>query len=313
MLTRDGGSGLLHALDRTSLTAAVADRRWPKWSTMCRLRLLGNPVLNGVCVPPDAGSAALHTAVTSLAAATGATELMVRSDGGTEIGSYYQGGNSFPLDRVEPHAAELIAAGRAVILLEPTNRFSNQLSALLRMDRPTREAPGKFTAEVLGPGYDVGDLTRGGILPHVTVSITDVSWRRYHRPWWSDLRVTPDASPAAIRARREARLERLSKHVRTVSGDRSQDSGDSASFARDWLRSHGYLDLWRDSDPTTRAVRSMPAWFAAAFLIAATHANRDWRCLATSLSDLGGGRVVYWDVVDGGHKYTAPPPSGGVT
>jgi hypothetical protein len=36
---------------------------------MCQLRLLGNPVLNGVCVTPDADATCLRTAIAALAEA----------------------------------------------------------------------------------------------------------------------------------------------------------------------------------------------------------------------------------------------------
>jgi hypothetical protein len=275
---------------------------------MCQLRLLGNPVLNGVCVTPDTDTTSLRTAIVALAEATGAAKLMVRSDGGVETRAYYRGGNSLSIHQIEPHAAGLLAAGRAVILLEPTNRFTNQLSALLCMDRAAPEQPGAFTVETLGPGYDVGDLTRGGIRPQVTISIAGVTWHRYNKPWWADLHVTRDLSPAAEHTRRQARLQRLASHIRTATGPTSLDEQDQASAAAQWLRAHGHLDLWRDTDPTLRAVRSVPAWFDVAFLIAATHPNRNWRCLAASLSDLGAGRVVYWDIVDAAHKYATATP-----
>lgn len=298
---------LLHTLDRDQLATAAADRSWPKWSTMCQLRLLGNPVLNGVCITPDADTTTLRTAIVALAESARAAKLMVRSDGGVETRAYYRGGNSLPIDQIEPHAADLLAAGRAVILLEPTNRFTNQLSALLLMDRPRPGQPGTFTVEALGPGYDVGDLTRGGIRPQVTVSIAEVTWHRYDKPWWADLHVTRALSAAAEHTRRQARLHRLAPHIRTVDEPALRDEPDEASAAARWLRSQGHLDLWRTTDPTLQIVRSVPAWFDAAFLIAATHPNRGWRCLATSLSDLGRGRIVYWDIVDAAHKYAATP------
>src|SRR5437762_1472361 len=131
-----GPPRLLHALDRDALTIAATDRRWPKWSTMCQLRLLGNPVLNAVRVTPDADATTLRAAIVALAEATGAAKLMVRSDGGVETHAYHRGGDSFPIHQVESHATDLLTAGRAVIMLEPTNRFTNQLSAMLRLDRP---------------------------------------------------------------------------------------------------------------------------------------------------------------------------------
>src|SRR6266511_1896592 len=117
---RSGPPRLLHSLGRDALAAAAADRRWPKWSTMCQLRLLGNPVLNGVCITPDADATRLRTAIVVLAEATG--------------------------------AAKLLTAGRAVILLEPTNRFTNQLTALLRMDPPPPSQPTPLPIDDLDPG-----------------------------------------------------------------------------------------------------------------------------------------------------------------
>lgn len=303
---RHGSPQLLHTLNHDQLAAAAADRRWPKWSTMCQLRLLGNPVLNGVCVTPEADAATLRTAIVALVETTSATKLMVRSDGGVETRAYYRGGNSLPIHQIEPHAADLLAAGRAVILLEPTNRFTNQLSALLRMDRFTPGQPGTFTVEALGPGYDVGDLTRGGIRPQITVSLAAVTWHRYEQPWWADLHVTRDLSPQAEHARQRARLRRLASHIRIATGLIAADGESPTVAAVQWLRAHGHLDLWRDADPTLQVIQSVPAWFDAAFLIALSHPNRQWRCLATSLSDLGAGRIVYWDIVDAAHKYGTP-------
>lgn len=304
----DRAPRLLYTLDRDQLAAAAATRSWPKWSTMCQLRLLGIPVLNGVCITPDTDAAALRQAISALAEATTASRIMVRSDGGVETTAYYRGGNSYPLCQVEPRATELLATGRAVILLEPTNRFTNQLSALLRMDRPASSQPGSLTIEALGPGYDVGDLTRGGIRPQVTVTIPGITWHHHEEPWWADLQVTRDMSSVAEHTRRQVRLRRLATHIPAITVDVGSDREDHAAFAEGWLRSQGHLDLWRDADPTMRVVRYAPTWFDAAFLIAATHPNRRWRCLATSLSDLGSGRLVYWDIVDGAHKY-APAPS----
>ncbi|HET8682444.1 MAG TPA: hypothetical protein VFM54_11300 [Micromonosporaceae bacterium] len=308
-----GPPQLLHTLDRNALAAAAINRRWPKWSTMCLLRLLDNPVLNGVCVTPDTDISALRMSIMSLVEATGAHQLMIRSDGGLETHAYYRGGNSFPIHQVEPHAVSLLSIGRAVILLEPTNRFTNQLSALLRMDRPGRRQPGTFTVEALGPGYDVGDLTRGGIRPQVSVSIVEVTWHRYEQPWWLDLHVTRDLAPGAEHSRRQARLRRVAPHIRALTEPSPPDEQDPASTAAEWLRANGHLDLWRGIDPTLRTVRSVPAWFDVAFLIAAAHPNRTWSCLATSLSDLGKGRIVYWDIVDGARKYAATAAPGGAS
>jgi hypothetical protein len=276
-------------MDHDALTAAAADLRWPKWATMCHLRSLGCPVLNAVCLVPGHGMSVVREAVGALANVSGTDRLMVRSDGGRETDSYYRGGNSFPLDEVERHATELLAAGRMVILLEPTDRHDNQLSVLLRMDRLAVNHPGTFTVEALGAGYDVGDLTRGGIRPQVTVSVENVTWHRYARPWWGDLCVSRCMAPENERARRDARIRRLAQ------------LGFAADDRTGTLTSTGHVEL--GTDPSAAVVRAFLGWFDIAFVVAATHPNRGWRCLATSLSELGDGRTVYWDIVDSAHKY----------
>ena len=147
---------LLHML--TELELANADPRYPKWASMCRLRRIALPVLNAAFIAPGQERSAIMSAVDALAEATGEQHLMLRSDGGAETSRYHHGGNTFPLEELEERAAALLSRGRAVILLEPTNRLTNRLAAVLRMDRPAAGHLGQFNVEALGPGYDVADL-----------------------------------------------------------------------------------------------------------------------------------------------------------
>jgi hypothetical protein len=215
-IVSSAGPALLSTL--TPVGLATVDRRYPKWATMCQLRRIGLPVLDAVLLTPGQDRQELDAAITALATATGQDKLLVRSDGGAEARRYYKGGNTFPLIDAASKAAGLLEAGRAVILMEPTNRFTNHLTALLRMDRDSRSRDGTFTAEALGPGYDVADLTRGGIPPQVTVT-ADVSWAAYPDLWWSDLHMTTDDSPQAEHDRRARRLARIAADILTDTGD----------------------------------------------------------------------------------------------
>jgi hypothetical protein len=295
---------LLYQLGTAELERIAAVRRWPKWSTMCLLRRAGLPVLNACVIEPDQPRAALRTAIRTLAHATGTDRLMLRSDGGIETSAYYRGGHTFELAELLEPAWQLIQAGRAVILLEPTVRYTNRLAVLLRMDRPPHQ-PGTFTVEALGPGYDVADLTRGGILPQVTISIDNIDWSAYSSIWWSDMRVHRDLSTPAQAIRRRQRLQRLAGSVLPQAGP-DTDPAD----VEQRLREAGHLGLFEDHDPTMTIVRRTKAWFADAALLAAAQPNRGWQCLATAYSLLGDGRAVYWDLVDGAAKYgtsrTAP-------
>jgi hypothetical protein len=293
----------LHELTAPELDAA--DPRYPKWATMCRHRLLDLRVLNAVLVTPGQHCSDITGAIGALTEATGQQRLMLRSDGGAETRRYYRGGNTFPLEQLQARVSAILEQRRAAILLEPTNRFTNRLTALLRMDRPTPGQPGQFTIEALGPGYDVADLTRGGISPQITVTATNIDWSGYHELWWCDLRLSRNQSAAAEYARRRRRLAELATYVLADTGDLHPRlaPADPEAAAEAWLRQHGHLELWQSQDIAAVIARRAREWFDDAFLIAKCHRNRTWTCLATATSDLGSGRWIFWDVVDGARKY----------
>jgi len=297
---------LLSALTPDGL--AAADRRYPKWATMCQLRRLGLPVLNAILITPGQDRDVLDAALAALAAATGHSTVMVRSDGGMETRRYYKGGNTFAIAEAASKAAGLLEAGRAVILMEPTSRFTNQLSALLRLDRDGRY--GTFTIEALGPGYDVADLTRGGIPPQVTVT-ADINWSAYQEPWWTDLRLTTATAPGAEQRRRQLRLARIAADILTdtghLTGTPASDE-QNAALAQTWLIDHGHRDLWQRHDTAVAVAGRVRGWLDDAYLIAACYPHRGWTCLATAVSDLGH-RTVYWDIIDGSRKYARRSPA----
>jgi hypothetical protein len=303
---------LLSSLTEDELMGA--DRRYPKWATMCQLRRLGLPTLDAVLVTPRQNRPALDAAVATLAKATGQDRLLIRSDGGAEVHRYYRGGNTFPLAHAVPKAAGLLKAGRAVILMEPTNRFTNCVTAVLRIDRDIRGRHGTFTLEALGPGYDVADLTRGGIPPQVTVT-AEADWSAYSEPWWSDLQMSTDVGLDAEHDRRKRRLARITTDILTDTGHFTMplaSTDEQAAGAEAWLRERGYHQLWRDYDLAVAITRHVRGWFDDAFMIAACHPRRGWTCLATAISDLGD-RSVFWDIVDGSRKYSTRRPTWSLT
>jgi hypothetical protein len=296
---------LLYELDDHTLARAAEDGRYPKWSTMCRLRLLGHPVLNACCVEPAHGTRALRGAARRLSAAVGTDRLLLRSDGGIETTRYYRGGNTFLLGMLEARAAALLRAGRAVVLTEPTNRFTNRLSAVLRIDRDHRHGRGSFNLEALGPGYDVSDLNRGGIQPQLTIAVHDVDWWHYRELWWSDLQVTIRMGANDQDHRRRQRLLRLATDILPEAGETLPDK--EPATAEVWLRARGYLGLWQPWDPMV-VVRGIRRWYDDAFILGNTLRARNWRCLSLPLSNLGRGRTVYWDIVDGQRKHGLGAP-----
>lgn len=294
------GPPLLYELDEPALNHEQRDQRYPKWATLCLLRSLGHPVLNAGCVPPSQGLGAVQSVAARLCEAVNADRLLLRSDGGVETRTYYQGGNTFTLDALLSRAAHLFDLGRAVIVMEPTNRFTNRLSATIRIDRSAGRHAGSLVVEVLGPGFDVSDLTRGGIAPELRLWAENVSWHHYHEPWWSDFRSTTLMSPKAERHRRRQRLTRLAHEL--LSEPKELPLTAPPSVAASWLRQRGYHGLWEPLNPLT-AARELRRWYDDAFLIGHALLGRPWRCLALSFSRLGDGRSIYWDVVDGQRKF----------
>ncbi|WP_281156930.1 hypothetical protein [Streptomyces sp. HYC2] len=293
----------LHALAATELTAAAKDRRWPKWQTMALLHSLDLPVLNACLIDPAHNATVVRTAAQELAAATGTKTLMIRSDGGVEKKQYYRGGNTFPIGEIPRRAAGLLADGRAVILAEPTNRFTNRLTVLIRMDRPEPGRPGSFTLEALGPGYDVADLTRGQIPPQVSAHLDDVDWDQYQPPRWNEWKLTGDRCPGGEDARRQRRLQRLATQTLTDSGHMNGTVG--AEHAEAWLRERGFLHLFGPQPTREALAKRVRRLFEDAFLLALAQPNRNWHCLATAFSVVDEPRTIYWDLVDGERKYAA--------
>jgi hypothetical protein len=74
--------------------------------------------------------------------------------------------------------------------------------------------------------------------------------------------------------------------------------------AEAWLRERDYQQLWEHDDVVLEVTRRIRRWFDDAFMIALCHPRRGWTCLATAISDLGD-RCIFWDIVDGSHKYSA--------
>jgi hypothetical protein len=287
-----------------------AEGQYPKWATMCQLRRLCLPTLDAILVTPGQGRSALDGAIAALAEATRQDRLLIRSDGGAEAHRYYRGGNTFLLADAAAKATGLLKAGRAVILMEPTNRFTNCVTAVLRVDRDSRGRHGTFTLEALGPGYDVADLTRGGLPPQVTVT-AEADWSAYSEPWWSDLHMCTDMGPDAEHDRRRRRLARIATDILTDTGHMTMplpsiDAQIAAAEA--WLQDCGYSQLWRDYDLASGITQRIRGWFDDAFMIAICHPRRGWTCLAAAVSDLGG-RHVFWDIVDGSHKYSTRRPT----
>lgn len=290
----------LHSLGHQELDRAAHDRRWPKWATMAVLHSVGLPTLNATLLRPGQTLAEIRTAARVLAAALDTDRLMIRSDGGIERKQYYRGGNTFPVPDIAQRAAPLLDAGRAVILAGPTNRFTNKLTVMVRMDRPGPGQPGTFTLEGLGPGYDVADLTRGELpAGHCPARRRRLGHLRH--PRWNEWTITGDRCPGGEDARRRRRLERLASQTLSDGGQLSGTP--SVENAEAWLRGRGFLHLFGPQSPQPAMMRRAGRLFEDSFVLTRAQPNRNWRCLGTAFSVFADARTVYWDLVDGERKF----------
>ena len=267
----------------------------PKWNSLCLLRLLDLPTLDAAFIPPRSSKESIKEISARFTERLHIEQVLIRSDGGSETKEYFRGGNTLPLEQAVEIASVISTSDRAVLLMEPTDRFCNQLSvnSLLSVD-------GTFYVEILGPGYDVSDLNRGGILPQHTISYSGISWRRYEglRPF--NIRAA-QVTLMDDTARRLKRLNNIGSNILPSIG--VPIDGEPAAFAEKWLRQKGYTHLWEPWH-FNFSLRKIRRWFEAAYIVA----NRmleysSWKSLALSASELRDGRFIYWDVVNASHKY----------
>lgn len=287
---------LLDELGEVELAREREQTRFPKWATACLLRSLGLPTLDCCLLLPESNAQSQAEAAERFACRHQTDRLLVRSDGGSEVRSYYRGGNTFGLSAAIRVCQELTLGGRAAILAQPTSRFSNRLAVNFAAERD-----GRFLVEMLGPGYDVSDLNRGGVLPQVIIRVGGVVWDRYEPLQLSDLHVERLLSEQHELARRTRRLEVLGSEVLPALGETAPGGG--AAEAEAWLRHRGFLHLWTPWEPPI-SLAYLRARYDDMFIIGAwMFRHRGCDVVGCSASDLGDGRFVYWDVVDASTKF----------
>lgn len=283
---------MLSLCSRDSLAQEIRVTEFPKWRTICLLRHLKLSVLDAMFIPPHASQETVAEAVYKFSNHLGKSHLMVRSDGGREMGGYYEGGNTFPVAEAVQRSYKLLRSGRAVILVEPTCRFTNLLSVNILIS-----SPDIMTIELLGPGYDIADLNRGYLTPQVVIS-GSVDWISYTEPQRGDFHYQLFFEEEEDRRRR--RLLRIGKKILPQIGVNVY--GDPELFAKNWLIGHGYTHLWELWEPKID-IFMLRQWYAAAYRVAQELRGGLSEFLFTmSGSDLGD-RFVWWDVVVPYHRF----------
>lgn len=285
---------ILSRLSLATLTSEALATVFPKWNTLCLLRSLHLPTLDAAFLSPKLSISEATALIEEFAAILGVDSLLVRSDGGREIAQYYRGGNTLPLERTIETVGMLLRLRRAVILLEPTNRFKNQIAVNF-----LAISDGSFVIEILGPGYDVANLNRVGTPAHYTIYGEPGSWHEYKILNASDIRGVP--SSIGEETRRRIRLSDIGTKILPGMGVTVTDS--PISFAENWLQKNGYSDLWRPWR-FELAFSQVQSWYEDAFVVANfIERYRQWKAFALSWSMLHDYRCVYWDIVDTETKF----------
>jgi hypothetical protein len=285
---------ILSRLSEFTLNREALATTFPKWNTLCLLRSLHLPTLDAAFLRPGVSISEAKTLIKEFAISLGVDHLLVRSDGGREVTQYYRGGCTLPLDNVVETAGTLLNLKRAVILLEPTNRFENYLTVNFLAD-----FDGRFVIEALGPGYDVADLNRAGTPAHYVVYGVVGNWCEYNILSIADIKGVP--SSIDEETRRKARLLDIGTRLLPSMGVKVK--GSPVAFAEHWLQSNGYIDLWRPWR-FNLSLSQIQSWYEDAFVIANfLGRNQRWKTFVLSWSRLHDYRCVYWDVVDAKTKF----------
>ena len=280
---------VLSSLEKERLENEVYSSTFPKWKTMCLLKLLSLPVLDGVFIPPNSSKHKIKKVAEYFMSLNKVDRLLIRSDKPKEHGKYFRGGFSLGIERATYLASKLSSQGRAIVLMEPTNRFINLLSVVFLMDKK-----GSFVIEVLGPGFEVGDLNRGLITPQIIVNGNFINWERYENITQNNIKIINkfDNNKECI----TRRLKRIGNEILPLMG--IEINGSAENFARKWLKKMGYDILMKDCNPMLD-FSIIKNWYDDAFLVGNYLLKfYTWQNLVLSGSDLGDGRFVWWDVVD---------------
>jgi len=285
---------ILSQLSETVLEREAENTHFPKWNTLCLLRSLHLPTLDGALLLPGTSKSHVEALVDKFSSLLGVTRLLVRSDGGREITDYYKGGNTLLLSQVVELTLSLLQSNRAVILLEPTNRFQNRLSVNFLASRRAG-----LVVEILGPGYDASDLNRAGVPPKYVIQGDAVNWLDYVTLSIADVKGTSNYFNET--ERRRLRLRNLGISILPNSG--VDVKGNPELFAEEWLRSMGYDDLWQPWN-FSLDLSQLQTWYDDAFLVSQfLTRHRHWEAFVLSWSRLADYRCVYWDIVEDGTKF----------
>jgi hypothetical protein len=139
------------------------DGYW-KFQSILYLKKLGLPILGGIIA--TRWNDEVHSAIVNLCKRKGWDVLLLRHDKKPESPPYPMGGYLVPLESLHKEASKYFELGRILFLLEPCSPFDNSynINTLFENDQ-------SLLLEIVGPGFDAGDIQRGHVTPHEMIQI----------------------------------------------------------------------------------------------------------------------------------------------
>ena len=285
----------LSDLPRKQLWDEFLKSQYPKWSSLCLLTYAGFRVLDAAFISPQALKADARRIIIDFANRLSENKILIRTDGGKETGAYPRGGNSLSIEQSLETVPKILSANRAVILMSPTNRFTNKLSANLHLDHS-----GIFYIEVLGPGFDVSDLNRGLVNPEISIAVKNICWEDYEPP--SPFSIKYETNQ--VNQLRQQRLIRIGNELLLVIGIHPSEQSPE-TFAEEWLVRSGYIGLFEEQRPTI-SFDKICEWYENAFILGSMYRRKiKWNDLVISTSDLGDAKgLTFWDIANSQEKFS---------
>lgn len=154
-------------LDDDKLRMLLKICGYQKIKSLIYLKMLNFHTLDGIIVLN--WNEQIEKKVVSFFMSKGVSQVVVRTDAKYEVGPAPRGGYLVRLSEIKDEVKNYLDMKRIVILLEPRNRYNNLYGINILFDREL--FPRNIYLEVVGPGFDISDISRGDITPHERIML----------------------------------------------------------------------------------------------------------------------------------------------
>lgn len=267
---------ILSELSLSQLIVQAERRDFTKWWSLCLMRGIGLPTLDAALIEPTASSNHAKEIFERFSDKIESESVLVRSDSSAESKKYARGGITYPASQGWKAVSEFLDIGRAVIILEPTNRYSNRVSINM-----TVSLDGDWIAEGLGCGFDTSDLQRSFVTPQWMWSGS-----------YSERVIRPAKKITTI-----THAERVSQRLRSIS--HLFGWNDIISSERFLLETGNDCLFNEDLNPPERLMRKL---YKDSKIASQSLSVNDFP-YTLSFAELWNGRLVYWDITPGLQKW----------